>query len=121
MNRVQKKTTYSIRASSICKVIVAMTFAAVAGLSYVYLKNQLTELGHEQIILEKDLTDLQRDNQIIESTLGSLSSRRELMKSLAKDSRGLIPITTDQVVRLNQGRGPVGNELRIVSNRAGNQ
>ncbi|HXM25130.1 MAG TPA: hypothetical protein VN957_03840 [Chthoniobacterales bacterium] len=121
MNRIQKKTTYSIRASSICKVIVAMTFAAVAGLSYVYLKNQLTEFGHEQIVLEKELADLQRDNQIIESTLGSLSSRRELMKSLAKDSRGLIPITTDQVVRLNQGHGPVGNELRIVSNRAGNQ
>jgi hypothetical protein len=121
MNRPQKKNTYSIRASSICKVIVATTFAAIAGLSYVYLKNQLTEFGHEQIALEKELTDLQRDNQIIESTLGSLSSRRELMKSLAKDSRGLIPITTDQVVRLNQGRGPVGDEVRIVSNHAGNQ
>jgi hypothetical protein len=121
MTRPQKNPTYSIRASSICKMIVAMTFAAVAGLSYVYLKNQLTEFGNEQIALERELTDLQRDNQIIESTLGSLSSRRELMKSLAKDSRGLIPITTDQVVRLNQGRGPVGDELRIVSNRAVNQ
>jgi hypothetical protein len=120
MNRTQKKT-YSIRASSICKVIVAMAFAAIAGLSYVYLKNQLTELGNEQIVLEKKLTDLQRDNQIIESTLGSLSSRRELMKSLAKDSRGLVPITTDQVVRLNQERRAVGDELRIVSNRATNQ
>jgi hypothetical protein len=121
MNRSPKKSSYSIRASSICKVIVAMTFVAIAGLSYVYLKNQLTEIGNEQTVLEKELADLQRDNQIIESTLGSLSSRRELMKSLAKDSRGLVPITTDQVVRLNQGRGPVGDEVRIVSNRAGNQ
>jgi hypothetical protein len=121
MNRPQKKSTYSIRASSICKLIVAMTFTAIAGLSYVYLKNQLNDFGNEQVALEKDLGDLQRDNQIIETTLGSLSSRRELMKSLAKDSRGLIPITTDQVVRLNQGRGPVGDELRVVSNRATNQ
>ena len=121
MNRTHKKNTYSIRASSICKVIVATTFAAIAGLSYVYLKNQLNEFGHEQIALEKELADLQRDNQIIESTLGSLSSRQELMKSLAKDSRGLIPITTDQVVRLNQGHSPAGDEVRIVSNRAVNQ
>ena len=121
MNRNRRNITYSIKVASILKVVVITAILAIAGLSYVYLKNQLTEFGHEQIALEKELADLQRDNQIIESTLGSLSSRRELMKSLAKDSRGLIPITTDQVVRLNQGRGPVGDELRIVSNRAGNQ
>jgi hypothetical protein len=121
MSRTQKNPSYSIRASSICKLVVAMTFAAIAGLTYVYLKNQLTNFGNEQVALERTLADLQRDNQIIESTLGSLSSRRELMKSLAKDSRGLVPITADQVVRLNQGRGQVGDELRIVSNRPASQ
>jgi len=58
--------------------------------------------------VEKELADLQRANHIIEFEFGLLSSRRELMKSLAKDSRGVIRIVYYRsVLRLNQGQRPV--------------
>jgi hypothetical protein len=50
-----------------------------------------------------------------------LSSRGILEKKLAKNSLGLVPIASDQIVRLNQRHDGIGDELRVVSNRGFNQ
>jgi len=44
-----------------------------------------------------------------------------LEKKLAKNSLGLVPIASDQIVRLNQRHDGIGDELRVVSNRGFNQ
>jgi hypothetical protein len=48
--------------------------------------------------------------------IDNLTSLAALKKRLAQNSFGLVPITTDQVVRLNQD-DPNGDDLRVVSNR----
>jgi cell division protein FtsB len=106
----------SIRVASFCKVIIAAVFIASSGISYVYLKNQLKLSGDKQIELERRLAELRKDNENIRLQIDNLTSLAALKKKLAQNSFGLVPITTDQVVRLNQNR-PVGDELRVVSNR----
>jgi cell division protein FtsB len=102
-------------------VVVCTALLASAGLTYVYLKNQLHQYGDIQRKLEKELVDLKTNNEVVRAQLASLSSRGVLEKKLAKNSLGLIPIANDQIVRLNQRHDTVGDELRVVSNRGFNQ
>ena len=116
MNSNRRATNTSIRIASLCKVIIAAVFVASAGISYVYLKNQLKLSGDKQIEIERQVAELRKDNDAIQLQIDNLTSLAALKKKLAQNSFGLVPITTDQVVRLNQNH-PVGDELRVVSNR----
>jgi len=121
MNRSRRNNTYSIKVASIFKVVVCTAIVAAAGLSYVYLKNQLQQYGGIQHRLEHDLTELRTANEAVRVQITQLSSRAVLEKKLAKNSLGLVPIATDQIVRLNQRHDGIGDELRVVSNRGFNQ
>jgi cell division protein FtsB len=121
MNRNRRDITYSIKVASILKVVVSTAFLATAGLSYVYLKNQLQQYGEIQRRLEHDLTEIHTANEAVRVQITQLSSRGVLEKKLARNSLGLVPIASDQIVRLNQPRDGVGDELRVVSNRGFNQ
>jgi hypothetical protein len=48
--------------------------------------------------------------------IDNLTSLPAIKKKLAQNTFDLVPITTDQVVRLNQD-DPNGDDLRVVSNR----
>ncbi len=119
MSLNQRNITNSIRVASIFKVVVTTALLAVAGLSYVYLKNQLHQYGAIQRRLEHDLVELRANNQVVRAQMDSLSSRLYIEKKLAKDSRGLVPIGTAQVVRLNQQHD--SEDMRVVSNRGFSQ
>jgi hypothetical protein len=121
MNRNSGKITHSIRFASISKVVVCTALLASAGLTYVYLKNQLHQYGDIQRRLEKELVELRTKNEVVRAQLASLSSRGILERKLAKNSLGLVPISSDQIVRLNQRHDTGGDELRVVSNRGFNQ
>jgi cell division protein FtsB len=121
MNRSRRNITYSIKVASIFKVVVCTAIVAGAGLSYVYLKNQLQQYGTIQRGLERDLSELRTANEAVRVQITQLSSRAILEKKLAKNSLGLVPIASDQIVRLNQRHDGVGEELRVVSNRGFNQ
>jgi cell division protein FtsL len=121
MNRNRRNITYSIKVASILKVVISTAILAIAGLSYVYLKNQLQQYGEIQRRLEHDLTEIRTANEAVRVQITQLSSRGVLEKKLAKNSLGLVPIASDQIVRLNQPRDGVGDELRVVSNRGFNR
>ena len=121
MNRSCKNITYSIKVASIFKVVVCTAIVAVSGLSYVYLKNQLQEYGGIQRRLEHDLNQLRTANEAVRVQITQLSSRAVIEKRLAKNSLGLVPIASDQIVRLNQRQDGISGELRVVSNRGFNQ
>ena len=55
MNRNGRNITHSIKVASIFKVVVSTAILAIAGLSYVYLKNQLQQYGEIQRRLEHEL------------------------------------------------------------------
>ena|SRR5690348_13468066 len=121
MNRsTRRNATYSIPVSSILKMVLCTALLAVAGLSYVYLKNQEQQYGVIQRRLEAELARLHASNEVINAQIASLSSRAFLEKRLAKDSLGLVPIANDQIVRLNPHRDHSGDELRPVSNHGYN-
>jgi hypothetical protein len=121
MNRNRSNITYSIKVASILKVVVSTAILATAGLSYVYLKNQLQQYGEIQRRLEHELTEIRTANEAVRVQITQLSSRGILEKKLAKNSLGLVPIVSDQIVRLNQRHDGIGDELRVVSNRGFNQ
>jgi cell division protein FtsB len=117
MNRsARRNVTYSIKVASILKMVLCTALLAVAGLSYVYLKNQEQQYGNIQRRLEAELARLHANNEVVSAQIASLSSRAFLEKRLAKDSLGLVPIANDQIVRLNPRRDNAGDELRVVSN-----
>lgn len=120
MNRNRKTITHSIRVSSILQVVVSTVVLAAAGLSYVYLKNQLLQYGDIQRQLERELTELRADNEVVRTQIASLSSRVVLEKRLAKDSLGLVPIGSDQIVRVNERHNTVGDAPKVVSSRGFN-
>jgi hypothetical protein len=121
MNRSRRNITHSIKVASIFKVVVSTAILATAGLSYVYLKNQLQQYGEIQRRLEHDLIEIRTANEAVRVQITQLSSRAVLEKKLARNSLGLVPIASDQIVRLNQPHDGIGDELRVVSNRGFNQ
>jgi hypothetical protein len=121
MNRNRRNITHSIKVASIFKVVVSTVILALAGLSYVYLKNQLQQYGEIQRRLEHDLTEIRTAGEAVRVQITQLSSRAVIEKKLAKNSLGLVPIASDQIVRLNQRHDGIGDELRVVSNRGFNQ
>ena len=121
MNRNRRNITHSIKVASIFKVVVSTAILAIAGLSYVYLKNQLQQYGEIQRRLEHELTEIRTADEAVRVQITQLSSRAVLEKKLAKNSLGLVPIASDQIVRLNQRHDGIGDELRVVSNRGFNQ
>jgi cell division protein FtsB len=116
MNSYRRAPAPSIRIASLCKVIISAVFIASAGISYVYLKNQLKLSGDKQIDLERQLAEVRKENEATQLQIDNLTSLAALKKRLAQNSFGLVPITTDAVVRLNQDE-PNGDDLRVVSNR----
>ena len=121
MNRNRRNITHSIKVASIFKVVVSTAILATAGLSYVYLKNQLQQYGEIQRRLEHELTEIRTANEAVRVQITQLSSRAVLEKRLGKNSLGLVPIASDQIVRLNQRHDGIGEELKVVSNRGFNQ
>ena len=121
MNRNRRNITHSIKVASIFKVVVSTAILATAGLSYVYLKNQLQQYGEIQRRLEHELTEIRTAGEAVRVQITQLSSRAVLEKRLGKNSLGLVPIASDQIVRLNQRHDGIGEELKVVSNRGFNQ
>ena len=121
MNRNRRNITHSIKVASIFKVVVSTAILAIAGLSYVYLKNQLQQYGEIQRRLEHELTEIRTAGEAVRVQITQLSSRAVLEKRLGKNSLGLVPIASDQIVRLNQRHDGIGEELKVVSNRGFNQ
>src|SRR5258708_9257710 len=106
MNSNRRAPAPSIRIASLCKVIIAAVFIASAGISYVYLKNQLKLSGDKQIELERQLAEVRKDNDRIQLQIDSLTSLAAINRNLPQNSFGLVPLTIDHVDRLNQADPP---------------
>jgi hypothetical protein len=92
-------------------------FACVAGLAYVWCKNQLYATGTEIKALERELVDLRSKNEVALSKIAQLSSTAKLQERYDSGFIKLVPITNDRIVILgNKGGASGGNELRPVSN-----
>ena len=113
MNR--RRHTNSVQVGSLLKWVVIAIFLGVAGLSYVYMSNQMQRIGADNRKLENDLGILQAKNDKAQGEIAILSSHLELQRRLDEGFIKMEPITEASIVRINVPRIASG-EIRPVAN-----
>ena len=102
--------------------IVLAAFAAVTGLSYVYLTVQLHHQGVQKKKLEQELVALRTQNEDAKVQIAALTSRTALQRRLQEGSLKMIPITEQSIVRLNSAvRIRDEDEVQPVVNKQGDE
>ena len=101
MNRRRRKNFNPIDAPALARWIVITIFAAATGLSYVYLTVQLHHQGVQRRALEQELVATRTQNEDARVQIAALTSRTALQRRLKEGYLKMIPITEQNIVRLN--------------------
>ncbi len=96
-----KRQTNRLQFAAILRGVIITVFLGVAGLSYVYLKNQLYVCGIQRKALEQELNELIAENNVMETQISNLTSRAALQKRLDDGSLKLVPISNQALVRVH--------------------
>jgi hypothetical protein len=122
MNRRRRQNFNPIDASSLARWIVLAAFASATGLSYVYLTVQLHHQGVQRKLLEQELIAVRTQNQDAKAQIATLTSRVALQRRLQEGYLKMVPITEQNIVRLNFPANSAGeDEVRPVVNERGGQ
>jgi hypothetical protein len=122
MKQRRRKNFNPIDAPSLARWIVLAAFAAVTGLSYVYLTVQLHHQGVQKKQLEQELVALRTQNEDARVQIAALTCRTALQRRLQEGYLKMIPITEQSIVRLNSAaRAPGEDEVQPVVNQRGDQ
>jgi len=115
----RRRHTNSVPVAGIVKWIIVALFLGIAGLSYVYFKNQQHTTGNDIKSLERQLADLIGQNDVACARISQLSSRSYLQKRLSEGFIHMVPITDDRIVRITTApqQHIAANELRAVANQ----
>lgn len=118
MNANTKRHSNRLQFAAILRGVIITAFLAVAGLSYVYLKNQLHASGAYRKAQEQELTELISENNVMEAQIARLTSRVALQRRVDEGFIKLVPITTQAVVRgRTQDGGRRAADVRAVGNQ----
>lgn len=101
MNSNFKRQTNRLQFAALLRGIIITVFLGVAGLSYVYLKNQLHVCGAQRKGLEQELNELISENNVMEAQISRLTSRAALQRRLDEGFIKLVPITGQALVRVH--------------------
>ena len=104
MHAPRRKTFNSMNAAALARWIVVTGFLALTGLIYVYLTLQLYHLGDRKKALENELTTIRSENDVASVQIAALTSRSALQRRLKEGYLKMIPITEQNLVRLNAPR-----------------
>lgn len=122
MRRGRRKNWNTVNAASLARWIVLTTFLALTGLSYVYLTIQLYHLGDRKKALEMELAGLRTQNDVASAQIAALTSRAALQRRLKEGYLKMIPISENNIVRLNPPVRPNNEEaVRPVANQRPNR
>jgi len=120
MSTNKRRHANSVPIASFATWAVIGLFACVAGLGYVWCKNQLHTTGGRIKTLERELTDLRNKNEVARAHIAQLSSTKSLQDRFDTGFIKLAKITDDRIVTMHQKAGAEAiNELRAVSNPGG--
>ncbi len=111
----RRKHANTIPVASLARWIVAAVFMGIAGLSYVYVKNQLHVTGSELKALERQLTEIESETELARSKVSALSSHSALQRRLKEGFIKMVPVSDDRIVRLNTTPAAL-SDVRPVSN-----
>ena len=96
-----KRQTNRLQFAALLRGVIITAFLGVAGLSYVYLKNQLHVCGTQRKGLEQELNELISENNVMEAQISRLTSRAALQRRLDEGFVKLVPITSQALVRVH--------------------
>ncbi len=101
MNSNFKRQSNRLQFAALLRGVIITVFLGVAGLSYVYLKNQLHVCGAQRKALEQELNALVSENSVMVAQISSLTSRAALQRRLDEGFIKLVPITSQALVRVH--------------------
>lgn len=96
-----KRQTNRLQFAALLRGVIITAFLGVAGLSYVYLKNQLYVCCTQRKVLEQELTELISENNVMEAQISRLTSRAALQRRLDEGFVKLVPINGQALVRVH--------------------
>jgi hypothetical protein len=121
MHRPTRKQFNTINAPSLARWLVITAFLGATGLIYVYLTVQLYHLGDRKKALENELASLRSQNEVASVQIAALTSRAALQRRLKEGYLKMIPITEQNIVRVNGSFKAPGDDAiqPVVNQRAG--
>ena len=118
MHSNTKRHSNRLQCAAILRGVIITVFLGVAGLSYVYLKNQLHVSGLQRKALEQELTELNSENNVMKAQIARLTSRTALQRRLDEGFIKLVPINSQALVRSHLPEtGRWANEARSNENQ----
>lgn len=100
MNVNANRQTNRLQFAPLLRGVVITAFLGMAGLSYVYLKNQLHVCGTQRKSLEQELRELITENNVMDAQIARLTSRTTLQRRLDEGFIKLVPISNQAMVRV---------------------
>jgi len=115
MSHSRRKNWNAVNAPSLARWIVLTGFLALTGLIYVYLTIQLHHQGDRKKALEREFASLRSQNEAAGVQIAALTSRSALQRRLKEGYLKMIPITDQNIVRLNPP--PVRGQEAVLANQ----
>jgi len=100
MARNRKNESAAARLAPALKAFLLCLFFVIAGVGYVWYKNQITVLGQQVKQRENRLVELERQNKMRRDQLAALCSPVALDARVKKLNLGLGPPALAQIIRL---------------------
>ena len=127
MNTNSNRQNNRIQCAALVRWVVITVFLGVAGLSYLYLKNQLYVLGTRRTHMEQELRDLMAQNNVLEDRVSKLTSFNTLQHRMDDGFLKMIPIVDHSIahVRVQEParwaatEAALGNQFQTVSHESG--
>ncbi len=129
MNLNTKRQNNCLQYAALLRWVVITLFLGVAGLSYLYLKNQLYVLGTQRTHMEQELRDLISQNNVLEDRVSKLTSFTTIQHRLDDGWLKMVPISehalahvhTQEVNRWTASESGSGNQFQTVSHEGGSR
>ena len=100
MNPNSKRQNNRLQFAALLRWVIITVFLGVAGLSYLYLKNQLFVLGSHRRAMEQELRDLIAQNNVLENRVSSLTSFTALQRKMDDGFLKMVPIVEHAVAHV---------------------
>jgi hypothetical protein len=99
MNENRRRPTNSIEVNFLARWVVAVFFVGLAGLFFVYLKNQQHAVGNQVRLVESALTDMEAKNDALKARITAMTSRGALQRRIDEGYIRLEPIRDTAIAR----------------------
>lgn len=100
MSRNRRKTTNVIEVNFLARMIVLVFLLGLAGLFFVYLKNQQHAVGNQAREMEAELREAEAKNAALQAKISSWTSRGALQQRLDEGSIRLEAIRDTAIARV---------------------